>query len=403
MGELLVRRATAADAATLVAFNADVSRYQDAATPDDLIAAWTRDLMAGRHPRVDASDFVVTEDSRSGAIVSALALISQTWSYDGVDVEVGQPELVGTHPDYRGRGLIRRQFEVIHRWRAERGQKLLAIDGIPGFYRQFGYEMALELRGELSIDAGSVPRLNAVDPYRLRPAADADLAFIGEIYATGAARCLVTCPRDAALWRYELYGRSETNPWRPALRIVESIDKEPVGVLAHVPRLSGSRLMLTMYEVKPDISWHDVTPSVLRALRATGEAWTDSPQRFEHIGLCLGTQHPAYAAITHLAPRNEGAYAWYLRVPDLPDFLRHVAPVLERRLAASTMAGHTGELLISFYRDGLRLVFDAGRLTNIASWRQPLGLQGIEKLEPTMAERAAAMFPGQTFLQLLFG
>lgn len=271
MSELLVRRATAADAAALVAFNADVSRYQDAAQPDGLIAAWTRDLMAGRHPRVDASDFVVTEDSR-GAIVSALGLISQKWSYDGVDIEVGQPELVGTHPDYRGRGLIRRQFEVIHRWSAERGQKLLAIDGIPGFYRQFGYEMALELRGELSID-GSVPPLSGVEPYHLRPAADADLPFIGELYAAGAARCLVACPRDAALWRYELHGRSETNPWRPALRIVESIDKEPVAVFAHVPRLSGSRLMLTLYEVRPCLSWHDVTPSVLRALCATGEAW----------------------------------------------------------------------------------------------------------------------------------
>ncbi len=54
-------------------------------------------------------------------------------------------------------------------------------------------------------------------------------------------------------------------------------------------------------------------------------------------------------------------YAWYIRVPDLPAFLRRIAPVLERRLVASVVAGHTGELALSFYRTGIRLTFADGR------------------------------------------
>jgi hypothetical protein len=80
-----------------------------------------------------------------------------------------------------------------------------------------------------------------------------------------------------------------------------------------------------------------------------------------------------------------------MRVPDIPGFLRHIKPVLEKRLSDSIVVGHTGELKISFYRSGLRLVFDAGELTEIEAW------------QPTVDERGDAAFPDLTFLHLLFG
>ena len=80
-----------------------------------------------------------------------------------------------------------------------------------------------------------------------------------------------------------------------------------------------------------------------------------------------------------------------MRVPDLPAFLRQITPALERRLVASMVAGHTGELLLNFYRTGLRLVFTEGRLTT------------IEACAPDTYEREGAAFPDQTFLQLVCG
>ena len=115
------------------------------------------------------------------------------------------------------------------------------------------------------------------------------------------------------------------------------------------------------------------------------------------------THHSLYEAIDELQPQVEPPYAWYLRVPILADFIRHVATVLERRLAASALAGYSGELLISFYHDGLRLAFESGRLTQVGPWRQSRELLGVERGQVTTAARAAASFPGLTFLQLLFG
>ena len=78
-------------------------------------------------------------------------------------------------------------------------------------------------------------------------------------------------------------------------------------------------------------------------------------------------------------------------MPDLPAFLLHIAPSLEDRLARSIAPGYTGELKLSFYRQGLRLVFDAGRLATVETWR------------PRHEDQGSAAFPGLTFLQLLFG
>jgi hypothetical protein len=54
--------------------------------------------------------------------------------------------------------------------------------------------------------------------------------------------------------------------------------------------------------------------------------------------------------------------------------------------------GYSGELKISFYRDGLRLVFEKGQLTTIEAW----------KPVPANNDESAA-FPGLTFLQMVFG
>jgi hypothetical protein len=391
---LILRRATVADTEPLVTFIADVLREPGAREPDERAAASTRDLMERDHPTFDVGDFTVVEDTRTGALVSSLCLISQTWSYGGVEFGVGRPELVGTHPGYRRLGLVRAQFEVIHKWSAERGQKVQAITGIPWFYRQFGYEMGLTLEGGRGGYLPNVPGLKdgETDPYRVRPATEADLPFIAQVYEGATQRYLVACVRDEALWRYELSGRSQKSDDQRELRVVEMLEGEAVGFLAHPPMLWGQALVATFYELKPGVSWLAVTPGVLRYLRATGEEYAARDRKeFTAFTFELGTEHPVYHVIPGRLPRTRKPYAWYVRVPDLPEFLRHVSPVLERRLAESLLVGHTGELKISFYRDGLRLVLEHGRLAGVESW------------QPMSADEGAAVFPDLTFLQLLFG
>src|SRR5215510_5460917 len=176
---LTLRTATAADAEPLATFVGDTLRAQDGDAPDHHLADWTRDLLEGHHPSFTPADATVVTDAQTGEIVSCLHLLSQTWSYGGVPISVGQPELIGTRTARRGHGLVRAQFEVHHRWAAERGHQALAIAGIPWFYRQFGYEFAIERGGGPLLHADGLLDLLAVPPgWRVRAARLDDVAFL---------------------------------------------------------------------------------------------------------------------------------------------------------------------------------------------------------------------------------
>ncbi len=391
---LVLGRATPADTEALVAFNAEIHRDAGMEGPNPYVAAWVQDLMGGGHPTFAPGDFTVVEETGSGEIVSSLNLISQTWTYGGVPFGVGRVELVGTRPEYCRRGLVRRQMEVVHRWSAERGELLQGITGIPHYYRRFGYEMALELGAGRSGYLPHIPDLEAgaAEPFQVRPATPDDVPFIAALDEQARGRSLVAAVRDAAMWRFELAGRFDEKQ-RPAVRVIERAGGELVGSLVHEGDLWKTRLHVDAYELALGVSWLAVTPSVLRYLRTAGQAYQERPgaARFEAFMLGLGTEHPAYRAIPDRLPRVHPAYAWYLRVPDLAAFLRRIAPVLEGRLASSVAPGHSGELLLNFYQEGLRLVMAEGHLETVEAW------------EPPDVEAGGASFPGLSFLQILFG
>ena len=395
---LVLRRSTLQDAQALADFNATIHSDDGPEKPDDKLAAWTFDLLTRPHPTFDVGDFTIVEDTTNGRIVSSLNLISQTWSYAGIKFKVGRPELVGTHPDYRNRGLVRAQFDLVHQWSAERGELVQAITGIPYYYRQFGYEMTMNLGGGRLGYLPHVPRLseNEQEAYVIRPAGLDDLPLIISLYDLGCQRSLVSCVWAEQEWRYELSGKSQNNVNRSELRIIETPAGEAVGFLAHsfFNWANGVTLPLSLYELKPGVSWAAVTPSVIRYLKTTGEANAKQlgKELFGAFGFWLGESHPAYLVIKERLPRVRKPYAWYLRLPDLPGFLRLISPLMETRLKDLAYAGHTGELKLSFYRNGVQLSFEQGRITAIQPWTPtPFGHSGD------------AGFPGLTFLQLVFG
>jgi hypothetical protein len=404
--DLVLRSSTAADGEAIATFVGDVLRGQDDEAPSRRMADWARDLHEGRHPTFRPGDCTVVADRSTGAIVSCLHLIAQTWTYGGVPVAVGQPELIGTLPARRGHHLVRAQFETVHGWSAARGQQLLVISGIPWFYRQFGYELAIERGGGPRVRRDPiVPLPPAPEGWRVRPAGPDDAAYLTGAAAAAAARSLVSVPRDAALWRYELSGRRPDSAQQRAVLLLER-DGRPVGYVTHALELfGGGGLPVTAFEVSAGASWREAWLAALRPLFEAGDALASGP----HPGTCaalslwlLGREHPLYRVSRF--QEFDDHYAFYARVPDLPAFLRAVGPALERRLAASPCAGHTGTLTLGFYRDGVRLSFERGALTVVEPWRPDLTVRGLEFGRPSAdPRRPLAMFPDLTFLQLLFG
>ena len=147
-----------------------------------------------------------------------------------------------------------------------------------------------------------------------------------------------------------------------------------------------------LYELKAGVSWLDVTPSVVRWLWDLGKTVCESEGKTRSaFTFALAGSHPVYEVMRDNLPRVREPYSWYMRVPDLPAFIKHIAPVLEQRLENSLIPGYSGEIKLSFYSKGLRLAFERGKLTVAEPWQPDAGNWGD------------IAFPNLTFLQIFFG
>lgn len=395
---LLLRRSSQDDTDALAVFNSKI-HAEDENDAKGLVS-WTRDLMNGHHPTFGMDDFTVVEDTTDHKIVSACCLISQTWTYDGIPFGVGRPELVGTLPESRHRGLIAEQFEFIHQWSAKRGEQVQAITGIPYYYRRFGYEMTLNLEGGRAGYAPNVLPLkqDEAEPYTLRKARETDLPLIAHLYEMGCHRSLLSTRWDMAQWQYLLNHTDPYNVNGRLLYIIEDSAHIPVGYVA-VPGVKWrNMIVITSFELLPGISWFKVTPSIVRWLWRLGEEQAKEQNlKQEAFGFWLGEDHPAYIAYGDHLPRTRQPYAWYMRVPDLAKFLRIIQPALEEHLHGSLVENYSGGFKLSFYHNGLHMRLEEGKIVEIEN------LVGGELGRGVESEGVGAAFPDLTFLQLLFG
>jgi hypothetical protein len=394
---LVLRWSVPQDVERVSALYAHVFRANAEAPLNWHVPNWTRDMFSGRHPHIGPRDFGLVEHAETSTLVASTCLLGYTCEYEGIPFQFGRPEVVATLPEYRQRGLIRTIFELVHAKSDARGDLAQGITGIPNFYRQFGYEYALWLGDGCTVYFPAIPALkkDTSEPYVLREARLSDVPLIQRLWEREQTGALVTTPISEAYWRWAMDGmhREALERWR--VYLIAEASGRAVGYVRFMPGRWGAAVTVDGLMVEDGVPLAGVVPSVLRGLRDLAE--TTKPIRPETppagaVQFRLWVGHALSSALGDISIATDPyPYAWYLRVPDLPRFLRHIAPALDRRLAASSQAGYSGELTLDFYRGGLRLAFETGKLTTAEGWqRQPW-------------VRAQAGYPPLVFLQALFG
>ena len=409
LGSGLVRRwSTPADAEKVARCMMTVYRDSADAPLAERVGNEGRICFLPSYPLMGPGDFAVVEDTSlpDRPIVACTCYWRHRWSLGGIPFNVGRPEYVATWAEYRNRGLIRGLFEMVHARSAANGDLVQAITGIEYYYRQFGYEYVLDLDGRRFIYAAAVPAAEEgkPEPFHLRPARVEDAPALHAIYNARRDQSLVWNELSEDDWRYfitiwnePLVAAQAPEDTGVAMRpyMIEDAAGAVCGFVMTGTKRRSRGFGIYAFEMAAHTNWQAAMPSILRGLcelgRQTPVISADIPP-LEELAFVLGRDHPAYAAVgDKLVARSEPVYAWYLRVADIPGFVRHIAAVIEARLARSILAGYSGELKISFYRGGLRLQFEEGKLTAAEPWRVP------------PYGEADAGCPASIFLQLLFG
>lgn len=398
---LIVRHAHTDDTAALAEMEIQAFANPDTGEPDIYIGGWTRDLMSGNHPNFCPEDYLIVVDTTCDKIVSCLCLISQTWNMQGISFGVGRIGIVATDAAYRRRGLVRQLFRHVHEISAVRGELAQAITGIPYYYRQFGYEYAIEMSSfHESFVPQQIPVLKEDKPekFRMRHPQLQDLPFILELCASESARSLVSAERNLQLIEYEEFLEADPKSGSVAWTdIIETPEGERVGILKHRRYIYQGRHTTVLFEILPQFSWGDVGPFAMRELvRQAEHIENEDNQPLAKLAWTMPSNHPFIELMSEYTSALANGYAWYIRVPDLPAFLTRIAPVLENRIASSGQRNYSGLLRLNFFTGGVEMNWQAGKLTSAQPWTATAGDYGQTGF-------GNASFPDRTFLKLLFG
>ena len=342
------------------------------------VASMTRNLFI-HHPHTRGGDLIFVEDGRSGQVVSSLCLIPWTWRYEGVEIPAGEMGIVGTLEGYRHRGLIRAQVDVFKRQLRERGCLLSQIQGIPYFYRQFGYEYALPLEGGLRLEFRDVPT-PPDEPFSFRAATRDDLPTLARLYDEAAGDLAIHAARDQATWRYLLAHTGGTDMERDTW-IVQGADGQIAGYMCVPKHHFGEELVVS------EVS-HLGFDAALAALDHLKKLAVERDKPGVRLNLPAGCTLMQLAR--SLGAHDLGTYAWQIHVPDFAPLLRALAPVFERRITESPFARLTRDVRLSLYCEALVLRFVEGRLTEVIS-------------EGTTDDEAILRLPPLQFIPLVLG
>lgn len=335
------------DVARVAAFNGQIHGASIAALTTVLVESF---------PGMKLEDLVYVEDERSGAVISTLCLIPWRLRYGAASLTVGEMGIVGTDEAWRNRGLVRVQVDYFRRRLAAHDCALSLIQGIPFYYRQFGYTYALPLEGGVLLNGRNLPAPDG-PAFTFRRAAAADIPALAALYEQWVAGNLdLYAVRDEPTWRFLLgpmqEGEAATEWW-----LIEAADAEggaPAGYL-RLPR----------YHFGEEMAVHEVSQLSYGAAIATLHqlaAWAAERGK-PGVRLNLPERSLLVQLARSLGGHDAGRYAWQVAVPDLAAFLTAITPELERRLANSPqLAGWSGELPINLYRSGAVLHIQEGRI-----------------------------------------
>jgi predicted acetyltransferase len=308
-----------------------------------------------RHPAMAPRHFIFVEDKVQGDVVSTSCLIPWRWRLDGLELRVAMLEMVATDPRYRRRGLVRAQVERFHALAEAEGFDLTVIQGIPYYYRQFGYTYALDHYPCDRLASHQIPRQDedGAHPIRFRQAVPDDAARLTELYRAAMEPIQMVVERDEAYWRY-LIQRSQV----PIYVWAETAGSCPLdGYLMAQIADDGRRAIVAESHVRH-------ADDALSALQTLAAGDDGTPRDEVSIGGHDGSLllRVARALGSHPRPR----YQWLIRVPDIAAFLTCLRPVLTRRLAAGGYATRSGTLRLNLYREAFDLQIHDGRLVDVA-------------------------------------
>ncbi|KAF9154529.1 hypothetical protein BGX20_004645 [Mortierella sp. AD010] len=305
---------------------------------------------------------------------------------------------------------------MIHPASDARGDVIQVISGIPYFYHQFGYEYGITPRSARRIDdfSKTIPELDLSkqgegekneQQFLLRIPTLEDVPYLVKMSTPEKLRnqAEVGLVYDEAYWRYTIHGVIETaeskfDISRESRIIVDAKTGQDCGIVVTKKSAAfpGPALAVHVFVLQDDYHYRDALYPVLRQMieisnqpnaweRKEQERLINSQQQgnesnsednnnskkeqLQSLILSMDPDHPVMKLLESKSKLLPMRTKLYVRILSYAKFILKVAPILEKRLKGSYLAGISVTLHFNFFKKvegssgkGLEIVIKDGKI-----------------------------------------
>ena len=305
---------------------------------------------ADHHPEMKKEHFFTVKQGEK--VVAGLLLIPQVWKLGELELKVAEMGCVGTDPEHRRKSLQQVLNDEFDGYSKEHDFDLCALAGIPFFYRQFGYQYAVQLDYSTEISLDKIPEQKT----------EIQLGDFTEEHITNAdillkklqERYLIHSVRSEEIWEMQQKtGTYGADPFQTAALYRE---ESFVGYYRYSADQENKS-----FNIKELAFDEKVTPeelaSVIRAHASSLGSITVTTK--------LSHQDKFSSYLISLGADTNTPYAWQVKILDFTKFLRKLGPVLEQRIENSEFIGINKELTMNFWKFAVKMKIEDGKVAGI--------------------------------------
>lgn len=311
----------------------------------------TRDMFIhSPHKQMNRS-YVAFEDDGGINPISALFYLHTPMRYGSVSIPTGELGIVATHPDFRNQGHSRTLTDLFLDDCRKRGIVLVIIEGIPWFYRQFGFTYAIPMIHQRWNVTQIPPMESERGSWSVRPATHSDCEQMVAWFQKGNQHLALCTEKSLTLFRTQMEGY-ESEVVKKNFFILEK-DAVAEGYFC----LNAGKESLEMVELSNALPF-EAYKTTLMYLKSIIEDYQDT----EGISIQLPRSHTLYLYLRTIGNSETVSsvnhppipYRWQVQILDMTAFLRAIHPVLERRVSESELC----EESVSFELNTFKHLYD---------------------------------------------
>lgn len=338
------------------------------------------------HPEMTLKNHFIAK--HHGKIVSTLNLIPQRWIIGNVELKVAEMGNVATLEEYRNQGLVRRLVNEYHKDIANEEYDLSVIEGIPYFYRQFGYEYALPLDEETKISLEKLPQRES--KVMIRRFTNDDIPVAMELLGKGQSKFYVRSLRDKRIWQMQ----HETGLANDYEFICYAVEENDNMIAYFRTSLKPEKKEIILREAT------DVDQPAMEAIFSFMKA-IGNETRLETLTARISYRDPLAKSLVALGAEQEmPPYAWQIRITDCASLLKKMRPLFEARLAASEFGRLTESLTFNFRRFAVQITVQDGLIIGIEKLDRPE--RSMVGLNPPASTQLLLGYRSREELQMIF-